>query len=66
MNSVFEQKIRRLLNGKSVKELNEPISLSVYTKCPEKYMLIDMETGQKYIGRPTAGKSSWRMVFTDD
>jgi len=64
--AIFEQKNRRLLDGKEVKELDEPITLTVHTKCPEKYMLIDMETGQKYIGRPTKGKSSWKKIESDD
>jgi hypothetical protein len=60
------KKTRKLLNGKIVAELEEPIILTVFTKCPEKYMLMDMETGQKYIGRPTKGKSSWKKVESDD
>ena len=65
MDSIFEQKTRRLIDGKYVTELEEPINLTVYTKCPEKYMLIDMETGQKYVGRITKGKSSWKKITHD-
>jgi hypothetical protein len=66
MDAIFEQKTRKLQNGKFVDELNEPITLTVYTKCPEKYMLVDMETGQKYIGRITKGKSSWKKIKSND
>ena len=66
MDSIFENKNRRLIDGKFVTELDEPITLNVYTKCPEKYMLVDMETGQKYIGRTTKGKSSWKRIESDD
>ena len=66
MDSIFEQKNRKLINGKFVSELDDPITLTVYTKCPEKYMLIDMETGEKYIGRLTKGKSSWKKIKSDD
>ena len=45
-------KQRKLLNGKTVNEYDTPISLSIYTKSPEKWMLIDMQTGQKYTGSP--------------
>ena len=38
-------KSRKLLDGKKVKELERAITLKVYTKCPNKYKLIDMETG---------------------
>lgn len=42
--------MRKLQNGKLVNETEKAIDLTIHTKCPEKWMLIDMETGQKYIG----------------
>jgi hypothetical protein len=30
--------------------LKEPVTLSVTTKCPEKWLLVDRETGQVYQG----------------
>lgn len=33
-----------------IPELEEAVHLQVLTKCPSKYILIDMETGQVYIG----------------
>lgn len=42
--------MRKLINGDYVPELDAAMDLNVHTKCPEKWMLIDMETGQKYIG----------------
>lgn len=41
---------RKLQDGTEVPEFDIPIVLNVKTKCPEKYKLIDMETGQVYIG----------------
>lgn len=35
---------------KKIKELTEAINLIVHTKCPEKWMLIDKETGEIYQG----------------
>lgn len=35
---------------KKFKELNRSISLVVHTKCPEKWMLVDRETGEIYQG----------------
>jgi hypothetical protein len=35
---------------KTVEELSTPIQLSVITKAPEKYVLLDMETGQIFVG----------------
>lgn len=49
---------RILLDGTKVEELNEPITLEVYTKCPSKWKLFDSETGQWYQGtnNPLKGK----------
>ena len=38
-------KTRPLKDGTKAKELKEPVTLTVYTKCPEKWMLCDKETG---------------------
>jgi len=35
---------------KQFKQIKKPIELIVYTKCPEKWILIDRETGQTYQG----------------
>lgn len=37
---------------KKIKEFTKPIDLTVHTKCPEKWMLIDKETGEIYQGNP--------------
>jgi hypothetical protein len=55
-------KTRKLIDGKEVPELDKAVTLEVYTRCPEKYMLIDMQTGERYIGYSTEGPSSWRKV----
>ena len=44
-------KKRKLLSGEEVIELERATTLKVYTKCPNKYKLIDMETGEEYIGQ---------------
>ena len=53
---------RTLIDGTKVKELDEAKTLTVYTKCPGKYMLVDMETGQVYTGHETDGKNSWKLI----
>jgi hypothetical protein len=55
---------RKLQTGEEVKVLNEPVTLKVYTRCPEKWMLVDLETGERYIGYSTEGKNDWRKVNT--
>ena len=57
-------KTRTLLDGNEVPELEKAVTLEVYTKCPEKYMLIDMQPGERYIGYSTEGPSSWRKIET--
>jgi len=42
-------KLRKVLDTE-LKELDEPVELRIITKVPTKWMLIDMETGQSYIG----------------
>jgi hypothetical protein len=39
-----------LREQKDFKEFDEPIDLLVHTKCPEKWLLIDRETGQTFQG----------------
>ena len=42
--------MRRLLNGSEVPETDKAVDLTIHTKAPAKWLLIDMETGQEYIG----------------
>ena len=42
--------MRKLLNGEKVPENDTPIDLIVHTKAPGKWKLVDMETGQEYVG----------------
>jgi hypothetical protein len=54
---------RTLQDGTEVQELSAPVQLVVYTKCPEKYKLIDMETGQEYVGtRPSQDNLHWKLT----
>ena len=41
-------KYRYLKNGEKVKELNFPMDLIIKTKCPTKWVIEDLETGQRY------------------
>ena len=43
-------KARKLIDGSIVEELKEPVSLVIETKCPSKWKIVDMETGQAYMG----------------
>ena len=41
-------KTRVLQDGSTVEELDKPVNLTILTKCPKKWKIIDMETGQCY------------------
>lgn len=57
-------KTRTLLDGRDVEELEKPVTLEVKTKCPKKWMLVDLQTGERYIGHtdPEAGPSHWEKI----
>ena len=42
------KKYRKLKNGESAEELESSINLIIKTKCPTKWIIEDLETGQKY------------------
>jgi hypothetical protein len=47
---------RKLINGGSAWELQAPIDLIIHTKAPGKWKIVDMETGQEYIGSAEPNK----------
>jgi hypothetical protein len=55
-------KTRVLQDGRVVEELEVVRQLWVNTRCPDKWLLIDMETGEQYQGRKTDGTQSWEKV----
>jgi len=46
-------KTRTLKDGTEVQELDKRVELSIITKCPRKWKIIDMETGQEYVASGT-------------
>ena len=54
---------RKLQGGVQVFELEEPAELIVKTRAPMKWLLIDRETGEQYIGAtPKEGKKHWNKI----
>ncbi len=43
----------RVYQGAEVEEFEKAIDLTIHTKAPGKWLLIDSETGQEYIGSDT-------------
>tara|TARA_Y100001954_G_C15535250_1_gene466190 strand:+ start:205 stop:516 length:312 start_codon:yes stop_codon:yes gene_type:complete len=59
-------KARKLIDGSVVEELKEPVSLVIETKCPNKWKIVDMETGQAYIGTDKNKKFQyWQSIDND-
>jgi hypothetical protein len=49
LNNVYSF-LPRMYQGSEVKELDSAVDLVIHTKSPGKWLLIDLETGQQYIG----------------
>jgi hypothetical protein len=55
--------MRKLKDGTEVKELEKSTVLEIRTKCPNKYKLVDMETGEEYIGNnPDESHMYWKKI----
>lgn len=48
--------MKRLLDGTEIESYENAIDLTIHTKSPGKWKLIDMETGQEYIGSAKSNK----------
>ena len=58
--------MRKLKDGTMAKELKQPVVLTITTKCPEKWMLADKETGEVYVPYITDGPLQWKKIATWD
>ena len=45
-------KTRKLLDGSETQDFDYPIDLIIHTKAPGKWRIIDLETGEEYVGVP--------------
>ena len=41
---------RKLKDGSEVESFESPIDLIIHTKAPQKWKIIDLETGEEYVG----------------
>ena len=53
---------RKLLDGSTVNDSDISIELTIRTKCPEKWMLVDRETGEIYTPYTTPGPRRWKKI----
>jgi len=55
--------MRKLITGQKVKNFKHPEYLNIYTKCPSKWLLVDLETGQMYRGMRRPGPyGKWKRL----
>jgi hypothetical protein len=59
-------KTRKLIDGREAQELEQPIKLLIETKCPSKWKIVDMETGQAYIGTDNNKKFQYWQPIDDN
>jgi len=53
----------RMYQGAEVEEFSKAVDLTIHTKAPGKWLLIDLETGQEYIGSNVPTKyGRWRRL----
>jgi hypothetical protein len=66
MTSNYEGSIkkRKLLDGSEVNDYEEPIDLILHTKAPGKWKLIDLETGQEYLGSEISHETFGELLRT--
>ena len=53
---------RTLKDGTIVLEQEDVRILTITTKCPSKWLLIDRETGEAYVPYETEGKNQWKKI----
>ena len=54
--------MRILKTGNEVAELDEVKEYSIKTKCPEKWLLLDLETGEVYTPHIIPGQYNWKKI----
>jgi hypothetical protein len=51
------------MDGTEVEECDKAIDLTIHTKAPAKWLLIDLETGQEYVGSDKPNLyGKWRRI----
>ncbi len=52
-----------MYQGAEVQSYEKAVNLTIHTKAPGKWLLIDLETGQEYIGMDKADEwGSWKRI----
>ncbi len=62
LNNVY-QFLPRMYQGAEVESYEKAVNLTIHTKAPGKWLLIDLETGQEYIGMDSPDEwGAWKRI----
>jgi hypothetical protein len=62
LNNVYPF-LPKMYQGAEVHEFDKAVDLTIHTKAPGKWLLIDLETGQEYIGLDVPTQwGRWRRI----
>jgi hypothetical protein len=62
LNNVYPF-LPKMYQGAQVEEFEKAVDLTIHTKAPSKWLLIDLETGQEYIGADVPTKyGRWKRL----
>ena len=62
LNNVYKF-LPKMYQGAEVKEYEKAVNLTIHTKAPGKWLLIDLETGQEYIGMDAPDEwGAWKRI----
>ena len=62
LNNVYTF-LPKMYQGAEVHEFEEAVNLTIHTKAPGKWLLIDLESGQEYIGLDVPTQwGRWRRI----
>lgn len=53
----------KLQDGTEVNELDQTVELKVTTRCPDKWLLVDRETGEAYTPHHNIDRYQWKKVY---
>lgn len=64
MRSAMPVGVRKLLDGSVVPELAVEVALPLHSRCPQKWLSVDMETGSAWVRTPDGWKAAGENEMT--
>lgn len=54
---------RKLKDGTEISDIESPVELTVKTRCPDKWLLIDRESGEAYVAYHDSTRYRWKKLY---